>query len=94
MSTLNFDPIDLALLGAGWSSASVPLTVEDCSFLHEVAIMLAIVYTELAGVDGYPGVFGYEISEPLGKTLAQENKPDLRLAEQLVRIWMAEEMGR
>ncbi len=90
----DFDPIDLALLGAGWQSADVPLTIEAGSYLHDVARMLHRVYTELCEPDGYPGVFGYEISEPLGKWLAENEEPELREAEATVREWITTELER
>lgn len=90
----DFDPIDLALLGAGWQSANVPLTIEAADYLHNVAVMLHRLYVELCEPDGYPGVFGYEVSEPLGKWLAEHDEPPMTDAERTAREWITKELAR
>ncbi|WP_445392395.1 hypothetical protein ACUDTL_16925 [Stenotrophomonas pavanii] len=90
----DFDPIDLALLGAGWHSANEPLTIDNGSYLHEVARMLHRLYVELCEPDGFPGVFGYEIAEPLGKWLAEHDEPPMADAERTAREWITAELER
>jgi len=90
----DFDPIDLALLGAGWHSASVPVTIEVGEFLTDVARMLHRLFDELCKPDGFPGVFGYEIAEPLGARLADEADPELATAEAIAREWITAELER
>ena len=90
----DFDPIDLALLGAGWQSANEPLTIYNGGYLHEVARMLHRLFVELCESDGFPGVFGHEIAEPLGKRLAEEKEPPLGTAERIAREWITAELER
>lgn len=92
----DFDPIDLALLAAGWQLADVPVTIEVGEFLTNVARMLHKLFEELCSPDGYPGVFGYEIAEPLGAWLAErpKNRCELADAERQAREMIQAEMGR
>lgn len=89
-----FDPTDLAMLGAGWVSAGYSLTLEDADLLHSVALMLHRLYEELIDKDGYPGVWAYEVAEPLGKRLAQEHEATLANAEAIAREWITAELER
>ncbi len=85
-----FDPIDLALLGAGWNSAGEPLSIEDADALVAVARMLHRLWLEIPEGE-WPGVWGYDVAEPLGALLAK-GYDDLKQAEALARGLISAEL--
>ncbi len=88
-----YDPIDLAMLGAGWVQGNQPLTLEDAEYLTHVAVMLHRLHDDVCP-EGFPGVFAYEISEELGKQLAHDQQYDLAVAERISRGWVVAELER
>lgn len=88
-----FDPVDLAMLSVGWTEANQALTYEDAEYLTEVAAMLWTLFFDVCP-DGYPGVYAYEISQELGRVLAQATEQDLAAAERTARGWVVAELER
>lgn len=88
-----FDPIDLAMLGAGWIQGGLPLTMEDAEYLSRVSVMLAVLHDDVCP-DGFPGVFAYDIAEELGKQLAFDQQYDIAIAERIARGWIVAELER
>ncbi|MDH0190257.1 hypothetical protein N7676_15795 [Stenotrophomonas sp. GD03993] len=88
-----FDPVDLAMLSVGWTEANQALTCEDAEYLTEVAAMLWTLFFDVCP-DGYPGVYAYEISEELGRVLAQAAEQDLAAAERTARGWVVAELEK
>lgn len=87
-----FDPIDLALLAAGWQGTHTPLSIEDADALVAVAKMLHRLFGEVCDEDGWHGVWGYDIAEPLGAQLADRGDWDMKTAEQLARSLVSAEL--
>ena len=92
-NAVSYDPIDLAMLGAGWVQGDQPLTMEDAEHMVRVATMLAVLHEEVCP-DGYPGVFAYDIAEELGKQLARDQQYDIKVAERIARGWIVAELER
>lgn len=67
-----FDPIDIAMLGAGWEtgSQSEALSVERAQALVDVAELLHRLWLEL-DEDSWTGVWAYEVAEPLGVRIGE-----------------------
>lgn len=68
-AALGFDPADLIHLCVGYS-AKAAISLEHTDFLVSVARLLDRLWRELVPDGDYPGVFAYEVSEPLGERLA------------------------
>ncbi len=68
-AALGFDPADLIQLCVGYS-AKAAISLEQTDFLVSVARLLDRLWRELVPDNDYPGVFAYEVSEPLGERLA------------------------
>ncbi len=80
----DFDPIDLVALTTGLCQQSETLgkrldvCIEDAETLIQLARMLDRLYDEVG--DDWPGVFAYEVSEPLGQRLAHLRVDGERIA--------------
>lgn len=68
-AALGFDPADLIQLCVGYS-AKAAISLEQTDFLVSVARLLDRLWRELVPDGDYPGVFAYEVSDPLGERLA------------------------
>lgn len=79
MSELDFDPIDLAMLGAGWAQGADmaakrgdALTIEHADLLLRVAKDLTELYRDEVDGATWTGVWAYEVAEPLGFWIGEQ----------------------
>lgn len=71
MNATPFDPVDLAALSAGYVLApriAVPFTLDAAELLTACARMLSRLWMESDAA--LPGVWAYEVAEPLGAEVA------------------------
>lgn len=67
---IDYDPIDLAMLVNGWTQGAArfgretALSIARVEELEDTARMLGRLYEEVR--DEWPGVWAYEVAEPLG----------------------------
>lgn len=94
----NYDPTDLAALAAGWAGKgedypSAALSVEDATFLCDVARLLHRLWLEIP--DGeWPGVWAYEVAEPTGRALGAMHGNSMEAAEEIARSFISEAIHR
>ena len=88
---LDFDPVDLAQLAAGWGPN---LSITESEYLTDVARMLHRLWKEQADAGDWDGVWAYEVADPLGTKLRRsdlnsDTDPLLRSAEAIARRLIA-----
>lgn len=92
-AALGFDPADLIQLCVGYS-AKAAISLEQTDFLVSVARLLDRLWRELVPDNDYPGMFAYEVSEPLGERLALlGDSATLSDAETIARTLMLDGLG-
>lgn len=90
---MNFDPIDLVLLGAGWAQGACyranAMSIDRAGELADAAQLLQRLWLEI-DPEEWRGVFGYDVAEPLGMTIGQyflehDSMPDAAAVEAWAR---------
>lgn len=83
--TLDFDPIDLVMVAAGWQSQGHPEGPSEmrAAMFVEVARMLHRLWLEIDATE-WAGVFAYDVAEPLGRLLG-----GLPVEQQALAAWDA-----